>query len=341
LTTNAPTVASAHFPKHYIPSQGLWGEKVGYEFITQRASGIVAARCDYADAYKFQHRPSDVPEATRDWVLIPSADGTEAALLVIDRANTVTAARGMHLRFRTPGLLALDGDKATATIGGSKLSIASVARSSPGTTALGRPTDRDCYKGNPPKGQCDAARFPVTEYRVQIEGPRPAAVHVISATAASSPPTKVSPISGKGWAGVRVSGVRDAFVVWRTTGEVGPLAYAAPSSQAMHVVLDALDGGELTATREGEGCKLALGGAASGTLKPLVAAVDPQCAVTLDPEAAAASAIGTKARRATRASSRSPRSGCCGAEATPGSSFAMALVVVVMLVRRRRVEDRS
>ena len=92
LTTNAPTVASAQLPSTYIPSQGYWAEKTHWEWATQTRGGVVAARCNYADAYKFQDRKSDVPEAVRDFVLLPSDAGTDAALVVIDRdADTVTA----------------------------------------------------------------------------------------------------------------------------------------------------------------------------------------------------------------------------------------------------------
>lgn len=331
LTTNAPTVASAHLPKDYIPSQGGWSEKVGYDFVTQRASGIVAARCDYADAYKFQHRRSDVPEAVRDFVLVPSRDGKDAALVVIDRANTGGAKRAMHLRFRTPGGLALADDTATATIGSTKLAIAPVTRTS-GKAAIGKPSDKDCFKDGIAKGRCEAARFPVTEYRVEIDGSRPTAVHLISATGGA--PAAGTALQGTGWAGVRVSGVRDAAIIWRTS-EGGALAYAAPPGT--HVVLDATAGSQLTAKREGDQCAVTMtGGADAGALAPIVATLDAECNVTLDPEAAAASAIGTKPPR--RARGRSPRSGCCGAEAAPGSSFAMAFVVaaVLLMCRRRR-----
>jgi MYXO-CTERM domain-containing protein len=126
-------------------------------------------------------------------------------------------------------------------------------------------------------------------------------------------------------------------VIWRTSGS-GALQYTAPAN-ATHVVLDAPDGGALTATTDGANCKVKVDGAGAPG-KPLVAMLDAQCKVTLDPEAAAASAVGTKARRggppSGGGSPRSPRSGCCGAEAAPGQSFAMALVVVALLARRRR-----
>ncbi|HSD89215.1 MAG TPA: hypothetical protein VLB44_16920 [Kofleriaceae bacterium] len=341
LTSNAPTVASAQLPKDYIPSQGLWGVKTGYDFITQRASGIVAARCDYSDQYRFQQRESDVPSALRDFVLVPSADGRNAALLVIDRAVTGADDRAMDLRFRTPGRLTLTGVSATATIGSTKLVIQPVGPTS-GTAARGAPLDRDCFKFSGPKGQCDAARLPVTDYRVRIPGPRPAAVHLISATDARTA-AMAKPLQGDGWAGVQVGGVRDAVVVWRTGG-TSSLSFAGPSN-ATHIVLDAAEGAQLTATREGSGCHVEVAGGVGTASKPLVAMLDAQCVVTVDPEAPAASAVGTRPRRSIAggpsSSGRSLRSGCCSAETTPGSAFAMAFVVIGILLGRRRSVRRS
>ncbi|HEY5946936.1 MAG TPA: hypothetical protein VIV40_15640 [Kofleriaceae bacterium] len=335
LTSNAPTVASAQLPADYIPSQGQWSEKTGFDFVTQRASGVVAARCDYADQYKMQHRPSDITDALRDFVLLPSTDGRDAALVVIDRATTGANDRGMNLRFRTPGKIAVEGDIGTATIGGTKLTITSIARSAPGTTAVGTPTANSCYKAGGPKGQCDAARFPVTDYRVQIPGPSPTAVHLIAVTGNSGPAASATPISGSGWAGVHVAGLRDATIVWRTSGS-GTFNYSAPPGT--HVILDPPDvNADVTAKRDSNGCALHVTGPGKLPARPLVISVDAQCGVKLDVEAPAASAIGTRAPR-TRPSgnARSPRSGCCGAEATPGSAFAMTIVVLAILFGRRR-----
>jgi hypothetical protein len=336
LTSNAPTVASAQLPADYIPSQGSWSEKTGYDFVTQRASGIVAARCDYSDQYKFQDRPSDIPAALRDLVLVPSAVGRDAALVVIDRAKTGADDRGMDLRFRTPGRLALENQLATTTVGSSKLVIASVTRSAPGTTVIGSPGAKDCYKETVPKGQCDAARLPVTDYRVRIPGPAPAAVHVISATGKQAAPAMATPLAGEGWAGVALSGLRDATIVWRTSGS-GPLAYSA--APGTHVILDALDASaDITAKPDGKGCAVRVGSGGKLPARPLVVTVDAKCGVTLDAEAPAASAHGTRAPHtsAPAATARSPRSGCCGAEAAPGSASAMTLVVGAILARRRR-----
>lgn len=334
LTSNAPTVASGHLPKDYIPSQGMWSEKTGYDFITQRASGIVAARCDYSDQYKFQHRPSDVPSALRDWVLVPNADGSSGVLVVIDRAETGGDDRGMDLRFRTTGRLTLNGEIATATVGTSKLTIAPITKTG-GTVALGAGTAKDCYKlEGAPKGQCDAARFPVTDYRVRIPGPKPVAVHLIAATDAKSDAAAKPLTLDGGWQGVAVSGHRSAVIVWGGSGSYSALA------NATHVILDAPEGGTLKATRVGDNCKVTIDGAAKTLGKPLVANLDGNCEIKEDPEAAAASAVGTKARKAPPVV-RSPRSGCCGAEAAPGSSFAMALVVIAMVIRRRGATFRS
>jgi MYXO-CTERM domain-containing protein len=68
---------------------------------------------------------------------------------------------------------------------------------------------------------------------------------------------------------------------------------------------------------------------------PLVFSLDASCNVVEDPEGPAASAAHTRPAGAQHGS-RSPRSGCCGANAAPESPLAMAVVVVGVLVRRRR-----
>lgn len=330
LTSNAPTVTSAQMPPGYPPSQGWWSERTGYELVTQRASGVVVARCNYADQYKLEHRASDIAEAVRDFVLLPSSDGRDAALLVIDRARTGAADRGMHLRFRTPGKLALAGSVATASVGSTKLVVSSVTRSAAGTTAIATSHAKDCWKQGTPKGQCDAARVAVTDYRVQIPGPSPVGVHLLGVTGAGATPAAATSLAGTGWAGVRVTGVRDAVVVWRTRGN-GTLAYSAPTGT--HVVLDPPDSMvDVTAKPDGTGCAVRVTGGGKVQALPLVFALDSTCNVTLDAEAPAASAAGT---RVPRTASRTPRAGCCGAEATPGSALAMALVVLALVLRRR------
>ncbi len=350
LTSNAPTVRSPQLPHDYQPSQAPWGNPA-FDDVTQRQSGTIAARCDYTDAFKFQDRRSDVPSARRDLVVIPSADGTDAAVVVLDRASTGAADRDLYLRFRTPGHLALDGTTATATVGATRLAITALQPEKP---AIGVPSQKDCFQAGTVRGTCDAARFPVTEYKVELPGPTPSAAHVISAAAA---PITVQPLSGNGYAGVHLS-MRDATVVWSTRGDGalargngeaahgnGELAYVAPPG--LHVVLDAGDAdGHATVTAKpvGNACAITVARGGKMSARPLVIEVDAQCRVTEDPEGPARSSAETHApgthapatRRDRPGDVRAPRSGCCGAQAAPASSFAMAFVVLAMLLRRSR-----
>jgi hypothetical protein len=216
-------------------------------------------------------------------------------------------------------------------VGGSLLTISSVSRTS-GTATVGHNSGKDCYAPGTIQGRCDAARFPVTDYRVEVAGPHPSAVHVIAATSPRAT-TSASPIKGSGWEGVTLHGIRDAVVVWRTSGG-GGVSYEGPPG--MHVVLDATDGSQVTATKSGNACAVSVS-AGTGDAKPVVATLDADCKVTMDPEARAASAMGTHARGTSSKSrgAHSPRSGCCGAEAAPGQSLAMVLVVGGLLNRRR------
>lgn len=341
LTSNAPTVASAQLPPDYIPSQGYWGEQSGWQWARQTKSGIVAARCDYADQYRFQKKASDVPAATRDFVLVPGNDGQDAVLLVIDRANTTNASRAMHLRFRLPQLVALDGDVASGNLGKSRVDIRALARSS-GQAQLHKSEAKDCFKA-PKKGQCDAARFPVTDYRVEVAGPTPFAVHAISASGAALPaPTK---LAGEGWEGIRITAPREAIVTWPTKAG-GAVTYRAPKGSAAvaHVILDGAetDGKATVAAKlDGDDCTVSVSGGGDLLARPAILALDGSCAVTPDlvGENAVASVITKKpsARAGGRATASAKRpSGCCGANTTPASPLATGLVVGALLLRRRR-----
>jgi uncharacterized protein (TIGR03382 family) len=333
LTSNAPTVVSKHLPENYVPSQGAWGDDVAWRWTTKTRGGVVAARCDYADAYQFQERKSDVAEALRDLVLLPSSDGRDASLVIVDRATTGEADRKMHLRFRVPTELAIDpAGTGTATIKSARLTIRGAHAPTIGRTAL-----KDCFQQGTARGKCDAARIPVTDYRVEIPGPKPRAVHVIDATGRDGNAAS-KPISGDGWAGLQLQGTRDAVVVWPTTPGAR-LAYRAPRARAVtHVVLDApaADGNAtLTAKPDGDACAVtvAAGGALAAT--PVIATLDDACAVTADPQEPSGMSAERKPAPVP-ARSRARRSGCCGAQSTPGSPIAMTVVVLALLLRRRR-----
>ena len=336
FTSNAPTVTSTQFPAEYIPSQGYWSEKTHWEWATQTHGGVVAARCDYADTYKFQQHKSDVSEALRDFVLLPSADGGDATLVVIDRVELGDAARKLYLRFRVPNELALDKDgTATTTIGATRLAIHGAT-----TAQLGKPKNKDCFVAGTVRGTCDAARMPVTDYRVELAGPSPRAVHVIDATDPKTPAAS-APISGDGWAGIHLTSPRDAVVVWPTKPGHGDFSYKAPKSKAItHVILDG-PGRDSTATvsakPDGDACDVTVTAGGTFSSQPTIVMVDAACAVTPDPEAPnATSAVGTKPAPVRTSASGARRSGCCGAQSAPDSPIVMAGVVCVFLVLRRR-----
>jgi MYXO-CTERM domain-containing protein len=247
---------------------------------------------------------------------------------VIDRAQ----ASEMDLRFRSPGTLALAGTAASVTIGSTKLTI-------DGTGGMPQiappPAEKDCYKDEDHKGACTAARFPVTDYRVQVAGPAPQAVHVIGATADGA--AKSQTLGDGTWSGVHLTGVRDAVVVWRANNS-GPFSYAAPKSTVTtHVILDAPEqDGKATveAHADGNNCAVSVTPGGDTPARPVVVTLDASCKVTADVEAAAASAIASRPSRVNEP--HSARGGCCGAEAAPGSSAAMALVVLAFATRRRK-----
>jgi hypothetical protein len=170
LTSNAPTVQSGLYPEEYRPSQAFWATKTRFGWTRQTASGIVAARCDYADQYRFQDTDSDVALALRDLVLVPYAGGDSAALVVIDRARSGDAARPLHLRFRTQAKLTLDGDVASGRLGGTALTIRRVASSS-GRAEVRHVAAGDCNKSGKTRGGCDDSRIDVDEYRLAVDGP--------------------------------------------------------------------------------------------------------------------------------------------------------------------------
>ncbi|HEX3762160.1 MAG TPA: hypothetical protein VHW23_25840 [Kofleriaceae bacterium] len=334
LTGNAPTVRSAQLPGPYQPSQGAWGSAVRWRWATRTAGGVVAARCDYSDAFRFQDRPSDVPEAVRDLVLVPSADGRDAQLVIADRAVTGDAARHMYLRFRVPGELALDAaGTATAQIGDARLAIHGPAGK------LGKTALKDCFQPGTERGNCDAARFAVTDYRAELPGPEPRAVHVIDATGPRGGAIS-QPISGPGWTGVALAGPRDAIVVW--PARPGALTYRAPRRRAVsHIVLDVpgADAARVTAHPDGDACAVTIE-PGSGSAGPLVATLDERCAVTADPPGSdrppdAVPPPPPPGTLPSRPPSRPQHAGCCGTGAAPSTPVAMSLLVLGARRRRR------
>jgi hypothetical protein len=222
-----------------------------------------------------------------------------------------------------------------------------------------------------PRGRCEAARFPVTDYRVEVAGPEPRAVHVISATAgaaaaaaaASLAAPAATRLGGDGWEGVHLAGPRDAVVVWPRGSSMGAgasttLRYRAPRGPAVtHVVLaasPATGAPQLTARPDRDACAVELAipaapaaPAAPASTRPVIAVLDAACAVTLDPERPSGSP--DAAASPSRPTSPTPPShppppparpsgGCCGAHSSsaPTSAVATSTIIGLALLRRRR-----
>lgn len=284
LTSNAPTVESAQFPAEYKPSQGYWSERSGYAWARQTDSAIVAARCDYADHYKFQERPSDVPMAIRDVVLVPSEHGNATAV-VVDHARTGAANRPMHLRFRTRNLTMTEGS-AHGTVGRSALTIVPVVKSS-GVPVVRKTSAGDCFGKSNTRGNCAAARFAVQDYVLTVDGEDASAIHVIDVAGVNdtvaAPRLTVAPDHRV----VSIErGKRRASVVVATE-ERPTLTYRAPPGQ--HVVLDAPGAravhADVSATREGAVCVVTVKASVAGGMdaRPLTLDLSDTCVVAADP----------------------------------------------------------
>ncbi|MGH8863056.1 MAG: hypothetical protein ACREVZ_00165 [Burkholderiales bacterium] len=287
LTSNAPTVVSDNLPKEYLPSQAFWGRKTGFRWIRTPPNGIIAARCDYADQYRIQDTPSDIPLAYRDLLLIPYADrgGAESALLfVMDRSKGRTAAQSLHLRFRIPARLELNAATASGKVGSSMAYIRRLA-ASPFNASSHRLERGSCFTDQFTRGNCDAARIPVSEISAVLAGPQAYAMHLIEATPqrqAISEPVDLGASGGTAWS-VERDGA--SWVVAAPASDA-PMSYLAPATQALHAYLPYPVEGRrrilVEATRAGASCRLNIGGEAGVEISgaPGLFTVDAACNVT-------------------------------------------------------------
>ncbi|HTQ04135.1 MAG TPA: hypothetical protein VMI54_09765 [Polyangiaceae bacterium] len=287
LTSNAPAVDSNILPDGYSPSQGNWGKTTALVWERQSSSGIAVARCDYADQFRSDDYPSDVSVALRDFVLVP--DGGDGEVVLVDRVVTGDASRGLHLRVRTPGDLALKGDLAQATLGASALSVEHVWSSSGAPSVREMPQASECPSSD---HTCDVSRLPAgSEYRIDVDGPSAMALHVVSARAGATGAHDV--LSGDGYRGVVIPRASGAVAVV-TNGAVdgtraSSLVYDAPAS-AVHVVVDApvdtSGKSDVAAAKDGTNCRVTVtphtGSKGGYDGSPLVVALAADCTVTDD-----------------------------------------------------------
>jgi MYXO-CTERM domain-containing protein len=298
LATNAVTAQSSVAQDDYAPSQTPWSEA---ELRWARGSdaAVYAARSDFAKAFIFSSTPSDIPYAHREWVFLP-----EGEIVTIDRVHTVDDKHPMIVGFHTntAGKLALSGGVATGDVGASKIAIHGVLLSG-GTPALSKPEVGDCsISCNFPCGACDAARFPVDKYSVEVPGPWAVAVHAIDALAQGEAPAATGslgddtvdppPKQNAGVLGASVSrGGKQSYVVASSAmdgASPAKMTYGVPGTGASrHVVFDAPEdaNGEsiVTAVVNAGRCVLAIAAGKGFTGRPLmfvVAGAADGCAVT-------------------------------------------------------------
>lgn len=298
LTGNALSVDSNISNPDYRPSQTPFSE-ADLVFARGTAGGVLAARGDFARAFDFADKPSDVPFARRDWVFTP-----EGEVILLDRTRTDAADRKTYLRIRTQAKLTLAGQLATGKVGGSQLAIHQVKTSGGTAEVKSYPAVDNCESG--PFGACTNARFAVDEYSLTVPGPQALAVHVLDGLGASETPADVrsmseAPIDASG----QNAGVVGAAVFRNKTmtyvvassakdGAAGAtLTYGTPGeSGARHVVFDAPEDASgssaVAVTANGGRCVVSITAGAGFKGRPLMFTVSSAadgCKATDDPDA--------------------------------------------------------
>ena len=268
--TNALTVDSDLLKEDYAQTQTPWSQA---ELVWARGTSdaVYAARSDFAKAFIFSDKPSDIPYAHREWVMLP-----EGEVVTIDRVHTADAQHamyfGLHVNSGGGGKLKLSGSTATATIGNSEVALHAVALSG-GTPAITQPEVGSCSRScSYPCGQCDAARFAVDKYSIKVPGPLPLAIHVIDGLAAGEAPAIVgslnddnydpAPKQNAGVVGAAVfRGQKQSYVVASSAAEgASPttMSYGVPGESASRqIVFDAPEdsSGQSTVTASVDGSR--------------------------------------------------------------------------------------
>lgn len=287
LTSNAPAVEAPGQPDGYVPSQAFWSRDTGFRWKRTLPGGMLLARCDYADQYRFRDVPSPIKLARRDFLLLPwrdSAGAESATLLVLDRARTREPGHGLHLRFRAPVELDQIGNGGAGKLKDSQVSILRLAGSG-GDVEVKRQEGGDCFDDKRyTRGNCDAARFDIGEVRVVVPGTDADALFEIDVAPMSTTTPKASALTATGGRAWLLERDGKRYVVAEAAGD-GVLTYSAPTAGATHVVLPAADAGAGSVAVEVlaalDDCRVSVGGDAGRKLpgRPLVFATAAECAV--------------------------------------------------------------
>ena len=280
MNSNAPAVDSLRLPEEYRPSQGVWGKDTRLTWVRGSTSGVVVARGDYADQWRFRETPPDIELAVRDFVFLPAdADG---AVVMFDHVRTGDAARGAHLRWRTPGQFALAGRMARATVGGSDV-IVNLLWTSSGTPVARTPQKGEGCPAPWTRGTCDAARFAVTELAIDLKGPEAGVISVVDGVARGSAAPPAALLSGAGYRGVALARRGRSLAV--IAASAPELSYSAPPG--LHVVLDApadkRGRAAVSAAKSGAECRVTVRPGGELDARPLMIRVGADCSISDDP----------------------------------------------------------
>jgi MYXO-CTERM domain-containing protein len=297
LATNAPSVDSDRVTGDYAPSQTPWSQA---ELLWARgtASGVYAARGDYAKAFNFSSNPSDITYARRDFVMLP-----EGEVVIIDRAATKDASHKLYVNFHvnTGGGLQLGGGAASGRVGNSQVAIHPVLLPG-GSPAITQPPVNNDY--NYPCGNCKEGRFAVDNYGVEIPGPWAAAIHVIDGFGAGETLPAVGSMGDDNYdPAPKQNGAVIGAAIYRSSkqsyvlassaanGAAGAsLTYSVPGGGAgRHVVFDAPEQSDgqstVTATPAGDRCAITIVAGPGTAGRPLMFSVGTAaggCAVSED-----------------------------------------------------------
>ena len=295
LTGNSLTVESNAVGDEYKPSQAVWDNASELPWARSGQSGIVAARGDIAKAF-VSGAKADVPFARREMVFLPEGD-----IVLVDRARTDDAARGLRVRLHAPTAFTLVGSGAKADVGGSTLRIQGVVLGGQTPTVKMSPVG-DCYSGT--RGGCENSRFAAGRYDVRVPGPSSLAIHVLSGLAKGDADPTVTSINDPSIDAAKNPTVVGTVVQRGTLRSIvvassakdgaagASLAYLSPAGGSRNVVFDAPEAADgasnVVAVKEGSGCRVTITAGAPGqgfVGRPLMftlgSAEDP-CAVLED-----------------------------------------------------------
>jgi hypothetical protein len=201
--------------------------------------------------------------------------------VTIDRVHTADAAHAMYLGFHVNsgggGKLKLDGSTASATIGSSQVAIHAVQLSGAKPT-ITQPEVGSCTLScSYPCGKCDAARFAVDKYAVQVPGPFALAIHVIDGLSAGEAAAVVGSINDDAYdpapkqnAGVIGAAIfrstKQTFVVASSAQDgaaPATMTYGVPGASASRQIVfdapeDANGQSTVTAIAQGGRCQLTI-----------------------------------------------------------------------------------